>query len=129
MKPTSLPYTWTHPRSGIVYFRRHGKVTPIGRVGDAGFIEAYAAASRAAPARRGSTTVEALIASYVASSRWERLSPRSRKDYAKVLDFFRDKIGNRDVSIITRPLVIEAMEANRHRAGRRRLSSTWNRTG
>lgn len=111
---TQLPYLMqSGPRW---YFRRHGSLTRLPDPSDPGFLAAYDAAKRGRPPAPTSTSVEALILSYVASTRWEKLAPRTKADYRKVLDYLRDKIGRRDVSTITRPLAIEARDGNRHRA-------------
>ena len=115
MKKVALPYLMTV--KGRIYFRRgRGKTVRLPDPSDPGFLAAYDAAKRGTPAAPTRTSVNALIASYGASTRWERLAPRTKADYRKVLDYLRDKIGDRDVSFITRPLILEAMEANRHRA-------------
>lgn len=56
-----------------------------------------------------------LIASYRDSERWRRLSARTRKDYEKVLDYIASKNGNRDMTTVSRPDVLRAMEANKDR--------------
>lgn len=111
---TALPYLVGH--KGRWYFRRHGQYIRLPAPDEEGFLEAYTAAKSGQTPKPSRTTVKALIASYEASSRWDRLSPRSRQDYTKVLRYLDEKLGQRDVSFITRPLILEAMEANRHRA-------------
>lgn len=116
VRVTQLPYLWRHP-SGRVYFRRgKGKLVRLPALDDPGFLAAYDAARRGRPLVPTTTSIDALVTSYVASTRWEKLAPRTKADYRKVLDFLRDKIGKRDVSTITRPLAIEARDGNRHRA-------------
>lgn len=110
-----LPYLTR--TKGRVYFRR-GKA-PLVRLpdpSDPDFLVAYTAARRGRPLAPATRTVSGLIRSYGQSSRWTKLAPRTMADYRKVLDYLRDKIGDRNAVAITRPLILEAMEANAHRA-------------
>lgn len=110
-----LPYLTR--TKGRVYFRR-GKA-PLVRLpdpSDPDFLTAYTAARRGRPLAPATRTVSGLIRSYGQSSRWTKLAPRTMADYRKVLDYLRDKIGDRNAVAITRPLILEAMEANAHRA-------------
>lgn len=61
------------------------------------------------------TSFNALIDDYLTSDRWKALKPRTRADYEKVLSYFREKIGSRDVKQLTRADVIVAQKANAHR--------------
>lgn len=117
VKKVSLPYTMKHSRTGIIYYRRGGGLIPLGKEGDPGLLEAYNRAVKGGAAPEPTTTtVAALIASYRRSSRWDKLSPRTRQDYEKVLVYLEAKMGSRDVSRLTRPNIHDAMEKNRHRA-------------
>ena len=61
------------------------------------------------------TSWNALIDNYMKSDRWTNLKPRTRKDYEKVMDYLREKMGAKDVKLLTRTRVIEAQQANIHR--------------
>lgn len=61
-------------------------------------------------------TFKRLIASYKQSPRWERLAPRTKADYSKVLEYLIDTIGDKDPTKLRRSTIIEAQIANRHRA-------------
>lgn len=112
IRKIELPYLMQS--GGRWYFRRNGRVTRLPDIDAPDFLAKYdeAKRGRAKPTR---TSVAALIESYMLSARFTRRAPRTRKDYSGVLDYLREKIGNRDVSFITRPSIIEAMEANSHR--------------
>lgn len=124
MKKPSLPYLETRTKvlagggkATYWYFRR-GRMTPIRLPdpSDTGFLAAYDEAAKG-PKRTTSskTTISALIDSYMASARWEKLAPRTQRDYRGVLDHIAAKAGGHDVSVITRPAVIEARDNNRSR--------------
>lgn len=80
------------------------------------FALAYASARRgdAAPSA-APRTFHRLVASYRQSERWTRLAPRTKKDYARVLDWAGDKIGSRHPEAMQRHHVIRAMQANAQR--------------
>jgi integrase len=61
-------------------------------------------------------TFEKLIKSYKQSPKWERLAPRTKSDYSKVLEYLSDTIGSKDPTKMRRSTIIEAQMANRHRA-------------
>ena len=61
------------------------------------------------------TSWNALMDDYLTSDRWNRLKPRTRTDYHKVMEYLREKVGTRDVKALTRAHVIEAQKANAHR--------------
>ena len=61
------------------------------------------------------TSWNVLIADYRTSDRWTSLKVRTRKDYEKVMDYLREKIGARNVKVLTRSDVIAAQKANAHR--------------
>lgn len=112
-KLSDLPFTmWS---GGRIYYRRHGRLVRLPDPSDPGFLAAYEAAGERKRPSPASTTVEALVGSYSRSTRWEKLAPRTQADYRKVLIYLTDRLGSRDVSEITRPLIIEAMDANAHR--------------
>ncbi|KIC09836.1 integrase [Leisingera sp. ANG-M1] len=61
-------------------------------------------------------TFEKLIKSYKQSPKWDRLAPRTKADYSKVLEYISDKLGSKDPTKMRRSTIIEAQMANRHRA-------------
>lgn len=117
MKRPDLPHlsrTTARGRDYWYYRRRGYPLVRLPAPTDPGFLDAYSAASRGAPERPETrSNIGALIDSYQSSPRWDRLAPRTRKDYAKVLSHIRSKAGQHDVSVITRPAVIAARDANR----------------
>jgi integrase len=114
VRRTTLPYLWRHPK-GALYFRRDGRYVPLPEPDDPEFHAAYDAAKRG-PRVVGKRTIDALIASYRRTAAFAAKADRTRQDYDKVLAYLAEKIGGRDVSVITRPAILEAMERNRHRA-------------
>jgi integrase len=114
VRRVTLPYLWRHPK-GALYFRRDGRYVPLPEPTDPEFHAAYDAAKRG-PRVVGKRTVDALVASYRRTSSFAAKADRTRQDYDKVLAYLVEKIGGRDVSVITRPAILEAMERNRHRA-------------
>lgn len=124
MKKPSLPYLETRSKvlaSGKTatywYFRRpRAKPCRLPDPDDPGFLAAYedARSEKRSPAVT-KTTIDALIDSYMLSTRWERLAPRTQRDYRRVLDHISGAAGRHDVSVITRPAVIEARDNNRQR--------------
>ncbi len=66
-------------------------------------------------AAAASTSWAALIKSYRNSERWRKLKVRTRADYEKVLEYIEEKNGDRDMTRVSRPDVIAAMEKNRDR--------------
>lgn len=61
-------------------------------------------------------TFEKLILSYKQSPKWDRLAPRTRADYSKVLEYLSDTVGSKNPTKMRRSTIIEAQMANRHRA-------------
>lgn len=61
-------------------------------------------------------TFEKLILSYKQSPKWERLAPRTKSDYSKVLEYIHDTVGKKDPTKMRRSTVIQAQMANKHRA-------------
>ena len=101
--------------SGVWYVRLKGKYHRINAVaGTAEFDRQY---WEILTGKRmlAKTSFSALMDDYRKSDRWTGLKPRTRVDYDKVMDYLRDKIGNRDVKALTRADVIAAQKANAHR--------------
>lgn len=57
-----------------------------------------------------------LIESYKQSPKWDRLAPRTKSDYSKILEYLSDTIGKKNPTKMRRSSVIAAQLANRHRA-------------
>lgn len=103
------------PKPGYFVYRRKGRTTPINApFGTEEFYTIYWQI-RNGTAKPSRTSWAALIASYRQSARWSKLKPRTRKDYEGVLDYINETMGRHDVTRFRRPLLIEAMEANRDR--------------
>lgn len=66
--------------------------------------------------RTKKATFRRLIASYKQSPKWQRLAPRTKSDYSKVLEYLIDTVGDKDPTRLRRSTIIEAQIANRHRA-------------
>lgn len=123
MKKPSLPYLETRTKAlagggkATYWYYRRGRMKPIRLPdpGDEGFLAAYEAAKGPKRQPTSKPTIGALIDSYMASTRWEKLAARTQRDYRRVLDHIREKAGKHDVSVITRPAVIEARDNNKGR--------------
>lgn len=66
--------------------------------------------------RSNRLTFEKLIASYKQSPKWQKLAPRTKSDYSKVLEYLSDTVGKKDPTKMRRSTIIDAQMANRHRA-------------
>lgn len=108
-------WLWTPDAGKTWYFRREGRYARIkAAFGTQEFdLEYWAIRGGKAPASR--KTWAALVASYKASDRWLNLSPVSRADYQRVLDYVLEKNASKEVPKLKRADVLAAMEANRHR--------------
>lgn len=108
-------YLWRHP-SGRIYFRKTGmKLIRIeAEEGTEAFDRQY---WEILTGKRfdAKTSWAALMDNYRTSDRWNSLKPRTRRDYDKVMDYLREKIGTRDVKALKRSDVISAQKANAHR--------------
>ena len=99
-----------------LYFQRRG--WPTVRIesapGTPEFATEYAillngARPAALPAGR---TFAALVRSYIASARYRKLAPRTARDYEKVLEWVKEKLGDKPVERMQRKDVIRARDAN-----------------
>lgn len=103
-------------KSGFVYFYKGGKYLHrfTALEGTAEFDRQYweVMSGKRAEARTG---WKALITSYRKSDRFTGLKSRTRADYDRILEYIADKIGGRDVRLLTRKDVIAARDANLHR--------------
>lgn len=110
----SKPYLWRHP-SGRIYARIKGKLTRItAEEGTAEFDRQYweIMSGKKAAAK---TSWSALIKDMKKTDKWADFSNRYRKDLEQVFDYLEEKIGDSDVSRLTKADVYDAMERNRHR--------------
>ncbi|MDB6454753.1 tyrosine-type recombinase/integrase [Falsirhodobacter sp. 20TX0035] len=103
-------------KKGVLYFQRRGY--PTVRIQAEAHTPAFAAEyARLLAGERasysGPRTFNALIASYVASDRYRRLSLRTVQDYDKVLAWTKEKVGTLPVGSLQRKDVIRARDANR----------------
>lgn len=103
-------------KPGFVYFYKGGKYLHrfTAPEGTAEFDSQYwqVMSGKKAEARTG---WKALITSYRKSDRFTGLKSRTRADYDRILEYIGDKIGGRDVRLLTRKDVIAARDANLHR--------------
>jgi integrase len=103
-------------KPGYIYFRKDEKYLHrfTAPEGTAEFDRQYweVMSGKRTEARTG---WKALIASYRKSDRFTGLKQRTRADYDRILDYIADKIGGRDVRLLTRKDVIAARDANLHR--------------
>lgn len=109
-RPPSLPYLMKS--GGRWYFRRGGALVRLPDPSDDSFLAAYDAAKRGKPRAPSNTSIAGLIVSYKASSLYAEKSPRTRRGYDRALAYLHDKIGARDVSFLTTPMIVEMMQAN-----------------
>lgn len=113
----SLPYLESRKYRGRVYwyFRRRGeKSTRLPDPSDPPFLAAYEEARRGKP-KVSRTSIGALVDLYIKSPGFAEKAHRTQRDYLDVLEHIKAVAGTHDVSRITMPAVIQAMENNRHR--------------
>ena len=119
MTKRELPKHIYRQRNGL-YFQRRG--WPSRKIqsefGTPEFWQEYAdiLGGEKQPARVSSRTFEALIKSYHASPRYERLKPRTASDYDKYLGFFQERMGNANPVGMKRKDVIRLRDANADKA-------------
>lgn len=108
-----------YEKRGVLYFQRRG--WPSKRIeaepGTAEFALEYAAILNGAipaPVVR-SRNFNALVADYRRGKQYRKLAPRTARDYDKVLEWVRDKLGHLAVDEMQRKDVIRAREANSDR--------------
>ncbi|TFL16231.1 tyrosine-type recombinase/integrase [Jannaschia formosa] len=107
-------YLWTNNR-GYTYVRRNGTLIPIRATkGTAEFDSEYWAIMRG-DSLVSTRSFNGLIASYRVSSRWTKLSARTRDDYENVLNVLTEKIGTMDCRRMVRADVIKAREGHKNR--------------
>lgn len=115
MTKRNLP-AHVYDKKGVLYFQRRGwpTIRIATKPGTADFALEYAsllngARFTPAPVAR---TFSGLVKDYIRSPRYRKLSPRSARDYDKVLVWVRDKIGHLPVDQIQRKDVIRGRDAN-----------------
>lgn len=110
----NLP-AYVYAKNGGIWFQRRGyKTAKINAApGTKEFALAYAAllnGAQAAPVTGKSFS--ALVRSYVQSQKYRKLAPRTARDYDKVLEWVKEKLGPLPVAGIARKDVIRARDAN-----------------
>lgn len=111
----SLP-AHVYDKKGALYFQRRG--WPTTRIeaapGTKEFALEYAALLNGVKARPVATkqTFGALVEEYLKSRRYQKLAPRTARDYEKVLQWVVAKLGKMPVSGIQRKDIIRARDAN-----------------
>lgn len=118
MKKPDLPYLVCQKAKGreYWYFRRGGESVKLPAPDHADFYAAYADAKsgrRRLPVVR---SFSKLIETYRSSPHFLALADRTRKDYAKVMDYLVEIVGNDAPAKMIRRDVIEAQMANTHRS-------------
>lgn len=108
-------WLWSGDKGKTWYFRRDGNYVRIrGAPGTQEFdLEYWAIRGGKAPGSR--KTWAKLVISYKLSDRWTNLSPVSRHDYQRVLDYVLEKNAQKEVQKLQRADVLAAMGANHHR--------------
>lgn len=102
-------------KKGVLYFQRRGyRTTRIESMpGTKEFALEYAALlNGATPAIPKGKTFKALVSAYIKSPKYRSLAPRTARDYDKVLDWVREKLGPLPVEAMRRKDVIRARDAN-----------------
>jgi integrase len=99
------------------YFRKDGRYVRLpDNPNSEEFDRAYWALMRGGMGPDQKRTFEKLIANYKQSPKWQRLAPRTKSDYSKVLEYLQDVVGKHDPTKMRRSTVIEAQMRNSHRA-------------
>lgn len=111
---TRKKFIWRHP-AGRIYVRIKGKLHRIKAAEGTPEFDAEYWAIMTGKRTQAKTSWKALMEDYRTSDRWISLKPRTRSDYDRIMDYLREKIGDRDVKALTRTDVIAAQKANSHR--------------
>ena len=115
MTKKALP-AHVYDKKGVLYFQRRGyKTTRImSEPGGKEFALEYAALLNGAviPPQEAKRTFNALVRYYVSSPKYRRLAPRTAKDYDKVLEWVKAKLGPLPVNGMRKKDVIRARDAN-----------------
>jgi integrase len=113
MKRALPPYVYL--KKGKLYFQRRGydTVRLFSKYGSAEFdLELARAKSGRAETPISKRSFHVLIENYRCSTRFENLSPRSKSDYVKILEFFRDRFGDLNPVKMQRKDVIRLRDTN-----------------
>lgn len=106
---------YVYEKKGALYFQRRGWDTV--RIQSQAHTPEFAAEyaqllGGSKPTYAGKQTFEALVVSYCRSKKYTGLAPRTRADYAKVLEWVKAKLGPLPVARMQRKDVIRAQDAN-----------------
>lgn len=119
MKKPDLPYLQKKKgRNGKIYWyfsRGKDERVPLPDPSDDAFMQAYTDARKGrvrVPVKRN---FDRLIEEYLKSPKWQKLAPRTKKDYRKAIEYIREVAGHADPAKMIRRDVIEAQLANTHR--------------
>lgn len=119
MKKTAPPYVYRRAAKGreYWYFERGGIRVPVPPPDHPEFPEKYAILRRGSPLPPPpqARTFRRLIADYRASARWAKLSPRTRRDYERVLSWALATMADLDPAKMERRHVLRARDENRDR--------------
>lgn len=107
-------FLWRHP-SGRWYVRVQGRYHRISAPEGTPEFDLEYWEILTGKKMQAKTSWSALMKDYRVSDRWTSLKPRTRQDYEKVLTYLEEKIGERDVKLLSRQDVIKAQRANAHR--------------
>lgn len=106
---------YVYEKKGALYFQRRGwQTTRIqSEAHTPEFAVEYAVLlGGSKPTYAGQKTFQALVVSYCKSTKYTGLAPRTKSDYAKVLEWVKAKIGPHDVAAMQRQDVIRARDTN-----------------
>ncbi len=114
MKKVQLPHLRKKVSRGKTYwyFERLGNRTRLPPPDSPEFLARYQAARRGLDAIPPKRNFKALIAHYKRSYRFEKLAPRTRRDYDRCLLFFEEKLGGLDPVRMKRRHVIQMQMDN-----------------
>jgi integrase len=118
MKRPSLPYLETRLKNGKTYWyfrRKPGKPVRLPDPADDAFLIEYKKAKEGRAPMPGRTSIAALVQSYKVHGNYSTRGKRTREDYDAALAHIVRVAGERDVSAITMPGVVRAMEDNNAR--------------
>ena len=62
-----------------------------------------------------SRSVKTLVKMYVESDLWKRLAARTQRNYRPVIEYIKERAGDKDATRIQTKHIYQAMDANRHR--------------
>ena len=108
-----LPAYVYRRKGGILYFERRGQksVRIVAEPGTAAFALEYARAMNGTEPVPTRASFRGLVASYRKTEAFQRLAPRTSKEYDVVLDWIIKNMGDLPVAAIRKPDVIRARDA------------------